>query len=106
SPSHEHPKNHPAPRGKWQQATVTPGLTKRSRRSPGHHLFSRESRKLRGLPMNPASNSAEFTPMNLPEVEERRASSPTGKARLLDPGLNLTLRPMRYPGFYDMYRDA
>lgn len=25
---------------------------------------------------------------------------------LLDPGLNLTLRPMRYPSFYDMYRDA
>jgi ribonucleoside-diphosphate reductase beta chain len=27
-------------------------------------------------------------------------------ARLLDPGLDLTLRPMRYPAFYDMYRDA
>src|SRR6478735_7141675 len=26
--------------------------------------------------------------------------------RLLDPGFNLTLRPMRYPRFYDMYRDA
>lgn len=25
---------------------------------------------------------------------------------LLDPGLNLTLRPMQYPEFYDMYRDA
>ena len=25
---------------------------------------------------------------------------------LLDPGMNLTLRPMRYPHFYDMYRDA
>lgn len=25
---------------------------------------------------------------------------------LLDPGLNLTLRPMKYPIFYDMYRDA
>jgi len=25
---------------------------------------------------------------------------------LLDPGFNLTLRPMRYPQFYDMYRDA
>ena len=25
---------------------------------------------------------------------------------LLDPGLNLTLRPMAYPSFYDMYRDA
>lgn len=27
-------------------------------------------------------------------------------ARLLDPGFELTLRPMRYPLFYDMYRDA
>jgi len=26
--------------------------------------------------------------------------------RLLDPGFNLTLRPMRYPKFYEMYRDA
>ena len=25
---------------------------------------------------------------------------------LLDPGMNLTLRPMQYPLFYDMYRDA
>lgn len=25
---------------------------------------------------------------------------------LLDPGFNLTLRPMRYPGFYEMYRNA
>jgi ribonucleoside-diphosphate reductase beta chain len=25
---------------------------------------------------------------------------------LLDPGMDLTLRPMRYPQFYDMYRDA
>ncbi|EQD54512.1 ribonucleoside-diphosphate reductase, beta subunit [mine drainage metagenome] len=27
-------------------------------------------------------------------------------ARLLDPGFALTLRPMRYPAFYDMYRAA
>src|SRR5688500_4928788 len=25
---------------------------------------------------------------------------------LLDPGFNLTLRPMRYPSFYEMYRNA
>ena len=25
---------------------------------------------------------------------------------LLDPGLNLTLRPMKYPNFYEMYKDA
>ena len=27
-------------------------------------------------------------------------------ANILDPGLDLTLRPMRYPKFYDRYRDA
>jgi ribonucleotide reductase beta subunit family protein with ferritin-like domain len=27
-------------------------------------------------------------------------------SRLLDPGFNLTLRPMRYPKFYEMYRAA
>ncbi len=27
-------------------------------------------------------------------------------AKLLDPGMSLTLRPMRYPAFYDMYRGA
>jgi ribonucleoside-diphosphate reductase beta chain len=30
----------------------------------------------------------------------------TTSARLLDPGFDLTLRPMRYPAFYDMYRAA
>ena len=30
----------------------------------------------------------------------------TTPPRLLDPGFALTLRPMRYPAFYDMYRDA
>jgi ribonucleoside-diphosphate reductase beta chain len=29
-----------------------------------------------------------------------------GQARLLDPGMELTLRPMRYPQFYDRFRDA
>jgi hypothetical protein len=32
------------------------------------------------------------------------SSSPS--TRLLDAGFNLTLRPMRYSQFYDMYRDA
>ena len=27
-------------------------------------------------------------------------------SHLLDPGFALTLRPMRYPAFYEMYRDA
>jgi ribonucleoside-diphosphate reductase beta chain len=44
---------------------------------------------------------AEFTPMELPRVEETSAPK-----ALLDPGMNLTLRPMRYPQFYEMYRGA
>jgi len=30
----------------------------------------------------------------------------TASGHILDPGFDLTLRPMRYPVFYDMYRDA
>jgi ribonucleoside-diphosphate reductase beta chain len=37
------------------------------------------------------------------------SASPVGAKRptnILDPGYDLTLRPMRYPQFFDMYRDA
>ena len=37
------------------------------------------------------------------------SASPIGAKRptnILDPGYDLTLRPMRYPQFFDMYRDA
>ena len=30
----------------------------------------------------------------------------THRANILDPGFDLTLRPMRYPVFYEMYLDA
>ncbi len=40
-----------------------------------------------------------------PAPDPRGAPAPGG-ANLLDPGFELTLRPMRYPAFYDMYRDA
>jgi ribonucleoside-diphosphate reductase beta chain len=40
------------------------------------------------------------------EFEPLEAPSDRRSASLLDPGFNLTLRPMRYPQFYDMYRDA
>ena len=39
-----------------------------------------------------------------PAVDGGAAERSAGN--LLDPGFNLTLRPMRYPQFYDMYRDA
>lgn len=50
------------------------------------------------------TDSADFTPMTLPPVAPRHAGD--SRNRLLEPGMNLTLRPMRYPRFYDMYRDA
>ena len=34
------------------------------------------------------------------------AKSSTQPQNILDPGFDLTLRPMRYPQFFDMYRDA
>jgi ribonucleoside-diphosphate reductase beta chain len=33
-------------------------------------------------------------------------ATPSRPPHLLDPGFELTLRPMRYPQFYEMYRDA
>ncbi len=33
-------------------------------------------------------------------------TTPEDRKMLLDPGFELTLRPMRYPSFYDRYRDA
>src|SRR6202167_6188853 len=34
------------------------------------------------------------------------AAAPTEQRAILDPGLDLTLRPMRYPEFYERYKDA
>ena len=38
--------------------------------------------------------------------EAVRSSSVTAPQSILDPGMCLTLRPMRYPIFYDMFRDG
>lgn len=40
--------------------------------------------------------------MNIPHRDVNAETTPM----ILDPGFNLTLRPMRYPGFYEMYKDA
>ncbi len=42
-------------------------------------------------------------------ADEFESASPVGAGRptnILDPGFDLTLRPMRYPEFYEMYRNA
>ena len=40
------------------------------------------------------------------QPDARVPAAETQSQKILDPGFNLTLRPMRYPVFYDMYRDA
>ena len=38
--------------------------------------------------------------------QSKPSMSNNTRQMLLDPGVELTLRPMRYPDFYEMYRDA
>ena len=40
------------------------------------------------------------------QPEPPAAATRTRRGNILDPGFDLTLRPMRYPVFYEMYRDA
>jgi ribonucleoside-diphosphate reductase beta chain len=40
------------------------------------------------------------------ELLDARTLETSNRAKLLDPGMDLTLRPMRYPLFYDMYKAA
>ena len=39
-------------------------------------------------------------------AEQPAPTSITRPSNILDPGFDLTLRPMRYPYFYEMYQDA
>ena len=55
-----------------------------------------------------AQTAPELLPEPLPGDESHAgpgAAAPSG-GNILDPGFELTLRPMRYPQFFDMYRDA
>ena len=45
------------------------------------------------------SPEPQLTPSEMPATSARRGA-------ILDPGFELTLRPMRYPVFFEMYRDA
>jgi len=51
------------------------------------------------------AESFQLQPEVEPEVVVAPAATPAQKA-ILDPGMDLTLRPMRYPEFYERYRDA
>ena len=45
-------------------------------------------------------------PTPTPTPTDRTQGSAGERRMLLDPGMSLTLRPMRYPVFYEMYRNA
>jgi ribonucleoside-diphosphate reductase beta chain len=51
-----------------------------------------------------AIDDLQVTPTGAPDL--RLVDTPVQRPNLLDPGFELTLRPMRYPGFYDQFRDA
>lgn len=42
----------------------------------------------------------------VPESANAGMAPTTARGNILDPGFDLTLRPMRYPQFFEMYRDA
>jgi len=57
----------------------------------------------------PNATNDVLIPQPRQEARNGRAPSLHGGARgtrLLDPGMDLTLRPMRYPAFYELYKDA
>ncbi|MEE1565686.1 MAG: ribonucleotide-diphosphate reductase subunit beta, partial [Acidimicrobiales bacterium] len=46
------------------------------------------------------------SPFAAPDELVAVPATATHRGNILDPGFDLTLRPMRYPVFYEMYRDA
>src|SRR5262249_6348675 len=68
----------------------------------GDRLQPGEPRVLRGVPVT-ATDAP--NPIGQPSAASGRTKLPD-RGPLLDPGLDLTLRPMRYPHFYDRFRDA
>lgn len=54
-----------------------------------------------------AADLATTLPLSAPETTPSPAApAAPGRRSILDPGLDLTLRPMRYPDFYERYRAA
>ena len=64
---------------------------------------------LRGLRLMAIDRDSDLTARRIARAARRRSPPRRDAGRdaaILDPGLDLTLRPMRYPEFYDLYRDA
>ncbi len=96
--------------GRWRSDARTGEEDLHRRR--GHRVLPREPRVLRGMPVmaliDPITDYAPAAPGET-LADEFESASPVGAKRptnMLDPGFDLTLRPMRYPQFYEMYRDA
>ena len=53
-----------------------------------------------------ALRTGDVAPTTGREPAARTVPSPGRPASILDPGFNLTLRPMKYPAFYDMFHNA
>src|SRR5581483_6137156 len=70
-------------------------------RRGGRRVLARKPRKLRGLPM-----IAQGSGPIVAKPNSALGSAVARPARLLDPGLCLTLRPMAYPEFFAMFRAA
>ena len=58
------------------------------------------------LPQVDFAEPSTTAPAVLPSVAPSGAPGATGRGHILDAGFNLTLRPMRYPAFYEMFRNA
>ena len=57
-------------------------------------------------PLAPVSLAPALAPVPPAERASTHVGTSATRRALLDPGLDLTLRPMRYPQFYDRYRAA
>ncbi len=100
------------PATKIAKATVAEPSARRRRRGRDR-LLAREPGQLRGVPVSAVSARAADAASAASAAGAAGATSAAGAAgaatrpaRLLDPGLCLTLRPMTYPGFFEQYRAA
>jgi ribonucleoside-diphosphate reductase beta chain len=82
------------------------GRTPHPRPCPGTTPSKDERRLHSPRPLGTPTGAA-TRPSRPPDTDRiLTAPSRADRRRSVGPGFNLTLRPMRYPQFYDMYRDA
>ena len=72
-------------------------------------VLAGESRDVRGVRLMAITDLSfdHLDGLDAPAREAGGATAPAAvRSNILDPGFDLTLRPMRYPQFFEMYRDA